>query len=257
MTRGPEDLPNRLDRSPGLKPPRVWPALGDRPATPPWTSAKRWPLQPLRRLVQLGFVVALVLLPLLDVFRIDTPGRYMVIFGQPVLLSEFYFLLLAILVFIFFFSAVTVVLGRVWCGWLCPQTIFYEVIGPVGRWIMGQRSQLLRGALLLVAATVLGLIAVATAFFMLSYFVAPVDLLGWLRQGQVPVLIGVVLAGLTGAIVLDGVLLREKFCIYACPYGLIQSFLTDQDTLRIRFETEYATDCVNCYACSLVCPVHL
>ncbi len=215
-----------------------------------------WPWRPVRRLVQLAFVTFLIVAPILGLFRIDLPGRYMLILGRPIWLQEFYFFLLLTLMFVFFFTAATLVLGRVWCGWLCPQTILSETANKVENFVKKRRG-LTRALWMALAALALTGLGLGIAFVTLSYLVNPRDLWAMLREGRWPTVLWLA-GGVTAAAAIgDVAFLRHKFCQAACPYGMIQAFLTDQNTLRIRFLTERARDCINCYRCSLVCPMAL
>ncbi|MCC7353077.1 MAG: 4Fe-4S binding protein [Anaerolineae bacterium] len=223
--------------------------------TMPRTQAA-WPWRPARRLVQITFAALLVAAPILGLFRIDLPGRYMVILDRPVWLQEFYFLLLLSLMFVFFFTAATLVLGRVWCGWLCPQTILSEAANRAEGFIQKQRGPTRALGIALAALALVGL-GLGTGFVTLSYLVNPGDLWAMLSEGRWPTVLWLAGGVTAAAIIADIALLRHKFCQVACPYGMMQAFLTDQNTLRIRFLTERAKDCINCYRCSLVCPMAL
>ena len=256
-------MKSRLDLSPPPTPSS--PRIGERRGhggrrevmvVPMPHTQSAWPWRSARRLVQFVFAALLMVAPAFGLFRIDLPGRYMVILGRSIWLQEFYFLLLLVLMFVFFFTAATLVLGRVWCGWLCPQTILSEVANRVEGFIKKRRgpARILWTALAALALTGLGL---GVAFVTLSYLVNPRDLWILLREGRWPAALWLA-GGVTAAAVIgDAALLRHKFCQVACPYGMIQAFLTDQNTLRIRFLTERARDCINCYRCSLVCPMAL
>ncbi len=87
---------------------------------------------PRRRLFQWTTTLLLLLLPWLEVdgkslLRIDIPGLNLYLFGQVLRIQELYLVMLTSLIFALSFLLVTVVLGRVWCGWLCPQTTLSDV----------------------------------------------------------------------------------------------------------------------------------
>jgi polyferredoxin len=87
---------------------------------------------PQRRLFQWTTTLVLLLLPWLEVdgkslLRIDIPALNLYLFGQVLRIQDLYLVLLATLVFVLGFLLITVVLGRVWCGWLCPQTTLSDV----------------------------------------------------------------------------------------------------------------------------------
>lgn len=227
------------------------------PNTPPRRNrTTAWPWRPVRHVIQLAFIALLFALPLLNWFRIDLRGQYMVIFGQTVWMEEFYFLLLATLMFVFFFMAVTLVFGRVWCGWLCPQTPLSEASNWALKHIR-RRKGLLRYLLAGIALGVLIVFAAAVGFATMSYIIAPQELWAELTTGNFTPWVWGLLIVTAVIVVLDALFLRHTFCKSACPYGMIQTILTDRDTLRVRFMTERSRDCINCYECSRICPVDL
>src|SRR5210317_297389 len=87
---------------------------------------------PQRRLFQWATTLLVLLIPWFQIgdkslLRIDIPGLNLYIFGQVLRIQELYLVLLATLIFVLGFLLVTVVLGRVWCGWLCPQTTLSDL----------------------------------------------------------------------------------------------------------------------------------
>ncbi|HFQ88902.1 MAG TPA: 4Fe-4S binding protein, partial [Desulfobulbus sp.] len=93
----------------------------------PWRTRLQWLL-----------CLLFLLLPWLEMngnslVRIDIPGLRLYLFGQVLRIEELYLVLLGILVFVLAFLLVTVVLGRVWCGWLCPQTTLSDLAEGLGR----------------------------------------------------------------------------------------------------------------------------
>src|SRR5210317_2195829 len=89
-------------------------------------------LGPQRRLFQRTTTLALLLIPWVEIdsrslLRIDIPGLNLYLFGLVLRIQDLYLVMLATLVFVLGFLLVTVVLGRVWCGWLCPQTTLSDL----------------------------------------------------------------------------------------------------------------------------------
>ena len=85
-----------------------------------------------RRLVQAGLIATALLLPFATLggnpfLRMDISMRTLFMAGVPVRIDQFYLVLLATLFIAVFFLLLTVILGRVWCGWLCPQTVFNDL----------------------------------------------------------------------------------------------------------------------------------
>lgn len=191
---------------------------------------------------------------------------------EPIL----FFLLLAS--GLFFVAFMTSLLGRVWCGWGCPQTVFIQAIFlKVERLVEGkarQREQLnaapwttekifkrgLKWGLYLV-------ISLHIAHTFIGYFVGPREL--FLITLDPPtehfgIFVATMIATLI--ILLDFGWFREQFCIIACPYGRIQSVMMDENSQVVAYDTkrgeprrgiasrEAEGDCVNCYNCVKVCP---
>ena len=98
-------------------------------------------LTPWRRLLQWGSSLVILLLPFVVIngqssVRIDIPTFSFYLFGMNFRIEEFYLFWLATVSFIFLFLLVTLVMGRVWCGWACPQTTLADLTEGVGR-LMG------------------------------------------------------------------------------------------------------------------------
>jgi len=212
---------------------------------------------------------------------IDLSGRRFFFFMIEIWPHEFYFvaglLIMAGLGLFLFTSA----LGRVWCGYACPQTVWTDLFILVERWVEGDRNARVRlwhqgwnGHKLRLRLTkwlVWLLIAVATGGAWVFYFTdAPTllrDLLGFTAQ---PVAY-VTIALLTATTFVFGGFMREQICIYACPWPRIQAAMLDEDSLTVSYrpwrgeprgkgrertaETGVALgDCIDCNACVAVCP---
>jgi cytochrome c oxidase accessory protein FixG len=167
--------------------------------------------------------------------------------------------------------------GRVWCGWTCPYTVFLEhVYRRVERWIEGDAParRLLDAApwslaKVLKRALKHGIFLVLSALIahvFLSYFVSIKQLYAWMQgpPSQHLFAFGAVVF-LTGALYFAFSWFREQFCIILCPYGRLQSALTDDNTVVIGYDkkrgeprgkvgTAGAGDCVDCLRCVQVCP---
>jgi cytochrome c oxidase accessory protein FixG len=169
----------------------------------------------------------------------------------------------------------TALIGRVWCGWACPQTVFLDIARRIERWFEGDaparrkldgmawtaEKTLRRGG----AQLGMALFAFAVAHVFLSYFVSLPELYHMMTQApgkHWAAFVFMIL--LTGALWFDFAWFREQFCIILCPYGRIQSALTDDNTLVIGYDAKRGEprgrkgttegDCVDCYRCVQVCP---
>ena len=172
---------------------------------------------------------------------------------------------------------VTALLGRVWCGWACPQTVFLDqVFRPIERLIDGDavaRRKL--AAAPLTAGKALRRVAKHVLFIVASAVITHLFLAYFLSLPQVWSMMNasvwdhwsvfVFMASLTGVTYFNMAWFREQVCIVICPYGRIQSALIDDNSLVIGYDarrgeprgkagTAGAGDCVDCARCVHVCP---
>ena len=207
---------------------------------------------------------------------IDLGGRRFFFFMIEIWPHEFYFvaglLIMAGLGLFLFTSA----LGRVWCGYACPQTVWTDLFILVERWIEGDRNarirlhrqpwnweKLLKNAVKWWAWLA---IALATGGAWIFYFTdAPTLFQDLIRFEAHPLAYATMLI-LTGTTFFFGGFAREQICIYACPWPRIQAAMMDEDTLTIGYrewrgeprgkQTDTGTgDCIDCMACVNVCPM--
>jgi len=174
----------------------------------------------------------------------------------------------------------TATLGRVWCGWACPQTVFLDgVYRRVERWIEGPREKRMRRdrgpwtwdkawrkALVHAIAIVVSLVL---AHVLLAYFVSVREVFALVRQDpgeHVEVFVAV--TALAAVLYGNFMWFREQFCVVLCPYGRLQSALLDGDSLVVGYDRARgeprgkatktrgapAGDCVDCQRCVVVCP---
>ncbi|MCX7645383.1 MAG: cytochrome c oxidase accessory protein CcoG [Rhodobacteraceae bacterium] len=207
---------------------------------------------------------------------VDLANRRFFFFMIEIWPHEFYFvaglLIMAGLGLFLFTSA----LGRVWCGYACPQTVWTDLFILVERWIEGDRNARVRlwhqkwdarkTRLRLVKWTVWLLIALATGGAWVFYFTDAPTLLRNLLTGSAHPIAYTTVAVLTATTFFFGGFFREQICIYACPWPRIQAAMMDEDTLTIGYRvwrgeprgklgTPGAGDCIDCKACVNVCPM--
>jgi cytochrome c oxidase accessory protein FixG len=171
---------------------------------------------------------------------------------------------------------ITALLGRVWCGWACPQTVFLDIIRRVERWIEGDATE--RRSLDAAPWTgtktvkrvakhvVFAGFALLLAHVFLSYFVSLPKVYSMMRHSPGENWGAFVFVFLmSGALWFDFAWFREQFCIVLCPYGRLQSALIDSHTMVIGYDVKRgeprghkgavgAGDCVDCFKCVQVCP---
>lgn len=208
---------------------------------------------------------------------------------QELYLMPFLLMLLFIGVF-----GITVLGGRVFCGWICPQTIFRVVYRDlIETKLLGLRKRIknkqqepdysktenkIKRLVAILIWTGLAFIAAADLMW---YFVPPEDFLEYIQNpSEHLVLIGAIL-GIVAFLVYDVIFLQENFCVYVCPYSRIQSVLYDDDTIMAIYnpnrggeiyneqkEKLYTkqkdllsvnakAECTTCESCVTVCPTHI
>jgi len=187
----------------------------------------------------------------------------------------------------------TVMGGRVFCGWVCPQTIFRVIYRDlIETKLLGLRSRIknkqkepdmskpenkVKKAAAILIWTALSLIAAAD---FLWYFVPPEDFFAYLADfNNHWTLFGSVL-GIAAFLIYDIVWMKENFCIYVCPYSRVQSVLYDEHTVMALYDMhrggniyegtekkftkqkdiqvgEPHAECTACESCVTVCPTHI
>jgi cytochrome c oxidase accessory protein FixG len=199
---------------------------------------------------------------------LDVPARRFHVFGLVIFPQELFFLwllLAALALSLFFFTAL---LGRLWCGWACPQTVFTDVYAALARRIQGWRGTTAprRVAHWRSAATHLAwlLLSAVVAFHLVGYFRSPYETLAGLRSGTLYPTSLAFFGAVTGLAYLDFGLVRQNFCKFLCPYARFQSVLFDRDTLVVAYDQgrgeprgkrgQVGGDCVDCGLCVAVCP---
>jgi cytochrome c oxidase accessory protein FixG len=228
------------------------------------------------------------------VLLLDVMHRQFTILGATFLPTDLALLAVFALVWLLSIFFVTALLGRVWCGWVCPQTVYMEfVFRPVERLFTGRRGQGGRPREdvagwrkgLMYAAYLLICLHLANTF--LAYFVPAATLHNWITHspGQHPAGFAIVLT-VAGLMMFNFAWFREQTCTIACPYGRLQSVLLDRQSMVISYDvargeprtkgaksrvslrvdqslaspllTEVsrleAGDCVDCMMCVQVCP---
>jgi len=181
---------------------------------------------------------------------------------------------------LFLMAFLTSLLGRVWCGWACPQTVFIQSIFlkiealvegkarvrrelDLSPWNMEKFfKRFLKWSLYL-------LVSLHIAHTFVGYFVGPRELL-FITTHSPSENWGLFLGTMifTAIILVDFGWFREQFCLVACPYGRIQSVMMDENSLVVSYDAkrggpgkgtegvlkEKEGDCINCYNCVKVCP---
>lgn len=171
----------------------------------------------------------------------------------------------------------TALLGRIWCGWACPQTVFLEhVYRRVERWIEGDAVARRRldssgwtGTRIVKRGFKHGLfifISLALAHLFMAYFVSIPGL--WEMMTEAPTenwAVFLFIFIFAAVLYFNFAWFREQLCIVICPYGRLQSALIDEHSLVIGYDEKRgeprgkatqldAGDCIDCNRCVQVCP---
>lgn len=208
---------------------------------------------------------------------LDIVHRRFFLFGASFNAQDFWLAFFLLTGVGFALIVLTAVLGRVWCGYACPQTVFLEgIFRRIERLVEGPRNERLkRNAAKLSGSKFARKVLKHTLFFVtaallahvfLSYFVSLPSTLSMAfgSPAEHPEAFGWV-AAMTGVLYLNFAWFREQLCMIVCPYGRLQSVLTDKDTLVIGYDEKRgeprgkakdptAGDCVDCNRCVVVCP---
>jgi len=242
------------------------------------TTARGWVSILLLAFMFLGPLFRINRQPLL---LFDILERRFVIFGMIFWPQDFYLFVLTSLVLIVFIVLFTVVFGRVWCGWTCPQTIFMEMVfRKIEYRIEGDsRNQAELNRAPWTFSKVLKKTSKHLIFYGISFIIGNTFLAYFIGTDR---LLGIItdppsqhLAGLTIMIFFSGIFywvfafFREQVCTLVCPYGRLQGVLLDQNSVVVAYDFKRGEprgkikrgknqadlgDCIDCLQCVEVCP---
>ncbi|WP_298529326.1 cytochrome c oxidase accessory protein CcoG [uncultured Christiangramia sp.] len=208
------------------------------------------------------------------------------IFGTIFWPQDFYLFVLMMLIGVVFVVLFTVAFGRIFCGWICPQTIFMEMVfRRIEYWIEGDRGKQIRldkqqwnAEKIRKKATkwfIFFVISFLIANVFLAYLIGSDRLLLYIQEGpqaHLSTLISLLL--FTGIFYFVFAWFREQVCIIACPYGRLQGVLLDNKSIVVAYdhkrgekeegrakfrknedrEASGKGDCIDCFQCVQVCP---
>jgi cytochrome c oxidase accessory protein FixG len=210
----------------------------------------------------------------------DIVNRKFILFGYPFGPHDFYLLGLTMITTIVFIFLFTAVFGRLFCGWICPQTVFMEMVfRKIDYWIEGDHRQQRK----LNESSWTGRKTVKkgikyVVYFVISFLVSNM-LLAWVigvdaLERIVTDPINEHFGGFIAMMIFTGVFygifiwFREQACILVCPYGRLQGVLLDPNSIVIAYddvrgeprgkmkrnEQRLHGDCIDCNECVVVCP---
>ncbi|WP_046758996.1 cytochrome c oxidase accessory protein CcoG [Kordia jejudonensis] len=244
-----------------------------------------------RKIVSYGLLMFLVAAPFIKIsgnqfLLFNVLDRRFNIFGFPFWPQDFHLVVISMIIGVVFITLFTVAFGRIFCGWICPQTIFLEMVfRRIEYWIDGDRGKqirlskqawnaekikkrLLKWFLFLVIS-----FGIANVF--LAYLIGSDQLIQDILDGPfkhlgtlVPLLI------FTAVFYFVFAWFREQVCIIACPYGRLQGVLLDDKSILVAYDHKRGEgengrkkfrknenraelghgDCIDCFQCVHVCP---
>ena len=215
-------------------------------------------------------------------FLIDILERKFILFGKPFYPQDFYLLALAGVTTVVFIVLFTVIYGRIFCGWLCPQTIFLEMLfRKIEYAIEGDRpKQMKLDRMPWNAEKIRKKVSKWVIFYLVSIiltsimwaYVAGADyvLEFWKNPFAKPKVLAIYFA-FTTVFYFVYAWFREQVCIIVCPYGRLQGVLTDENTIMVMYDYKRGEkrgpmrkgqdrkalglgDCIDCKQCVAVCP---
>ena len=214
---------------------------------------------------------------------IDFPNRRFYFFFIEIWPQEFYYLTGLLILAAMALFLMNAVAGRLWCGYLCPQTVWTDLFQAIERWTEGDRREHLqrdrqpwtidRIARAGTKHFLWLMIAWWTGGAWVLYFADAPTLVKDLATFQAPLVAYVFIGLLTFTTYALAGWMREQVCVYMCPWPRIQAALTDEYALNVTYRYDRgeprasvkkaaalheqglpAGDCIDCLQCVHVCP---
>ena len=238
-----------------------------------------------RKIVSYFFLIVLFGLPHIkyqgqQLLLFNLLERKFIIFGGIFWPQDFFIFAIGMITFIIFIVLFTVVFGRLFCGWVCPQTVFLEFVFRPIEWLVegspAQQKKLNEGDFTLEYAakkTTKHLIFLAISFLIANTFLAYIrglDEVVKIVKEPIVEHLGLLIGMAIFTLLFYGVFafVRDLVCTTICPYGRLQGVMFDKDTMQISYDYKRGEprgklhknavrtegDCINCMKCVTVCP---
>ncbi|MFT4849981.1 MAG: cytochrome c oxidase accessory protein FixG [Sediminicola sp.] len=259
-----------------------------------------FPKKPVGKLYEYRKIVSYVLLAILvsspfikvngnQFFMFNVLERRFNLFGFPFWPQDLYLFVIMMLIGVVFVIFFTVAFGRIFCGWICPQTIFLELVfRRIEYWIDGDRGKQIRLAKQawntekikkrVLKWSIFFVVSFLIANVFLAYIIGRDRLLQYIYEGPTDHL-----STLASLLIFTGVFyfvfawFREQVCIIACPYGRLQGVLLDNKSIIVAYDHKRGEkeegrakfkknedrvetgkgDCIDCFQCVHVCPTNI
>ncbi len=244
-----------------------------------------------RKLVSYGLLAFFLLAPFIKIngnqfLMFNVLERRFNIFGAPFWPQDFHIFVIMMIIGVVFIVFFTVAFGRIFCGWMCPQTIFLEMVfRRIEFWIEGDRGKQIRlDKQPWNAEKIRKRVTKWIIFFIISFLIANVflayligsdRLIQYIKDGpfsHTGTLISLLI--FTSVFYFIFAWFREQVCIIACPYGRLQGVLLDTKSIIVAYDHKRGErelgrskfrknenraelgkgDCIDCKQCVVVCP---
>jgi cytochrome c oxidase accessory protein FixG len=244
-----------------------------------------------RKWVSYGLLAFLFLAPFIKIngnqfLMFNVLERRFNIFSFSFWPQDFHLFVVSMIIGIIFITLFTVAFGRLFCGWICPQTIFMEMVfRRIEYWIEGDRGKQIRLdkqpwnaekiRKKVLKQLIFAFISFLIANVFLAYLISGDDLIRYIIDGpfeHVNTLISLVI--FTAVFYFVFAWFREQVCIIACPYGRLQGVLLDNKSVIVAYDHKRGEgekgrkiikknedrqalghgDCIDCFQCVHVCP---
>jgi len=259
-----------------------------------------FPKKPVGKLYEYRKIVSYVLLAILvsspflkingnQFLMFNVLERRFNIFGFPFWPQDLHLFVIMMLIGVVFVIFFTVAFGRIFCGWICPQTIFMEMVfRRIEYWIEGDRGKQIRLAKQdwdaekikkrVLKWFVFFVVSFLIANVFLAYIIGSDRLLRYIYEGPQDHISNLVsLLIFTGVFYFVFAWFREQVCIIACPYGRLQGVLLDNKSIIVAYDHKRGEreegrskfkknedreqigkgDCIDCFQCVHVCPTNI
>ncbi len=231
------------------------------------------------------YLIVFITLPFIKVngdplFLFNVPEKKFILFGAIFWPQDFFIFMLGMLIFIVFIALFTVVFGRLFCGWACPQTVLMEMVfRKIEYWIDGDANY--QKALKKApwnAEKIRKRLLKFIIFFSLSFIIANILLSYIIGMDKVLEIASSPISqhsgGFIGIMIFSTIFFflfwwfREQACLIVCPYGRMQGVMLDKNSVVVAYdyvrgeerhkfkknEERTGGDCIDCSLCVKVCP---
>ena len=216
-------------------------------------------------------------------FLFNVIDREFYIVGQPFYPQDFFILTLGAIASLIFIIIFTIAFGRIFCGWICPQTIFMEsIFRKIEYLIEGDRNKQMKLARQewnsekiwkrSLKWAIYVVISLIITHFMFMYIVGYEQVIQIVSDGPFAHPTNfIVMVLFAAAFYFVFGWFREQVCTLVCPYGRLQGVLIDKETINVFYDFKRGEnrskwrkgedrkaagkgDCIDCYQCVVVCP---